>query len=94
MGEVTSLQKVREERNPHMTGVALCCACKHEWVATAPVGATFLDCPSCGTHKGRMVHPSLLEPGTDRLECRCGCQMFSVSKGQLVCVNCATKTPL
>lgn len=88
---VIDLQKARKEREPHIHGVAICCSCKHEWVAVVPVeaGANWLQCPECSTMKGRIMHPVLLAEGVERLECKCGCQVFSATRDSLVCVNCA-----
>lgn len=88
---VIDLSQARKEREPHITGVAQCCACRHEWVAVVPTnaGANWLACPECDAVKGRLVHPVLLAPGVERLECQCGCQVFSATRETLVCVNCA-----
>lgn len=48
MPNVVSLQAVREARVPHWTGPALCMVCGHHWVASAPEGTTWLECPQCG----------------------------------------------
>lgn len=53
MGEVVSLA----ERRPHLSGKAWCTACGHDWVAVAPVGTVWLDCPSCHTERGLYVAP-------------------------------------
>lgn len=85
---VIDLDQKRQERNPHISGVATCAACRHEWAAAVPVGTIFLECPKCHTLKGRFVNPALLEPGIERLECQCGCQLFSATRDKLVCINC------
>ena len=91
MNNVVDLSKKREERAPHNAGIAVCAACKHSWVATAEKGVLFLECPECHTHKGRFVHPSLVEPGADRDECHCGCQLFMANKKVLSCINCGSE---
>lgn len=48
-------------RNPHLQGAARCLACKHEWQAVAPVGATDLKCPSCACLRGVYIHPIVSE---------------------------------
>lgn len=92
MNTITDLSVARSKKNPTISGVACCSACKHEWAAVAPVGTVFLACPSCHTNKARFVDPVLLEPGTERLECQCGCQLFSVTRNALVCINCGTES--
>lgn len=92
---IHSFEAAKLAKVPHINGVAVCCACTHEWAASAPVGTIFLRCPACHTNKARFVNPVLLEPGVARLECQCGCQLFSVQYGEtdkLVCINCGTES--
>jgi hypothetical protein len=35
---VISLLQLKKDREPHLSGMARCLACRHEWVAVAPVG--------------------------------------------------------
>lgn len=89
MAEVLSLQKAREERQPHMTGAAKCQVCAHTWQAVAPVGVHELECPSCGSTKGYMVNSVMR--GDERFVCNCGCDVFRISRQHgPYCVNCAT----
>ena len=32
---------------PHWTGSVKCFSCGHEWIAVAPQGTQFLECPKC-----------------------------------------------
>lgn len=90
---VHDLEQKRKEKTPHISGLACCSACRHEWADAAPVGTVFLLCPACGTQKGRFIHPALLEPGAERLECSCGCQLFSLTRTETICINCGVNSP-
>lgn len=93
---VTDISKAREARNPQRTGIARCIGCKHEWVATAPVGAPYVDCPECEAKMGRFIAPALLQPDEARVQCSlCGSQLFMVT-AQLVlhCVSCGNDVEL
>lgn len=87
---VVDLNKARIERNPHIAGVAECIGCQHQWVATVPasIKTHWLECPECHAPKGRFVAPVLLGEGIERKECSCGCQAFSVTRSELICMNC------
>lgn len=37
---------------PNIAGPVVCTRCSHTWVAVRPVGVIFLECPSCGAHRG------------------------------------------
>lgn len=75
----------RADRGPHLSGIAFCARCKHEWVGVAPVGTMELECPECHTMMGLFKHgcePD--EPWT----CSCGCYLFMVSRQGIICWNC------
>lgn len=67
-----------QERSPHITGMARCLACKHEWIAVAPVGVYELQCPECTGWKGVFKNPV---GSSDRptFECNCGCHLFYIT---------------
>ena len=72
---------------PHLSGIAVCAACRHEWVAAVPAGVDLFECPGCHTHKGRMKHDCLPASGVV-WECGCGCDMFRITGSETMCVNC------
>jgi Zn finger protein HypA/HybF involved in hydrogenase expression len=53
MENIVDFAAAKSARTPHATGDAKCLDCKHEWVATAPVGVVRLDCPECGSTRGQ-----------------------------------------
>lgn len=63
MGEIVSLQKVKDDRTPHGEGVARCVGCGHSWRAVAPLGTMTLECPSCHDMRGLWTHTFGPEPG-------------------------------
>jgi len=73
------------ERGPHLAGEAFCTQCEHEFVAVAPVGTIHLTCPECGTDKALLRYPC--EP-TVAWACGCGCHIFMLSPGGVICYNC------
>ena len=83
MAEILDLDKFR----PHITGLAKCLACKHEWQAVAPIGTVSLECPTCALDKG--VFDAVTVPEVPILECACGCRHFFVRENWLVsCCLC------
>ena len=46
---IVDLARAREEREPHLSGEALCEACGHEYAVVAPVGVKQpMECGKCG----------------------------------------------
>jgi len=82
---VISLAAEREARGPQIAGPARCTACNHSWVAVAPVGTAWLECPSCSTSRGLFRFPAL---PASRWVCRCGCDAFAITKQGLQCYRC------
>lgn len=88
MGEIVSMQKEREEREPHLSGAAACLVCHHSWVAVAPVGTYELECPECRSTKGYFVNAVVR--GDELFVCNCGCDVFRIHRAHgPYCVNCA-----
>ena len=52
---VIDLAQAKADREPHLSGAAVCLACKHEWVAVAPVGTVWMECPACSLERGRYL---------------------------------------
>lgn len=82
-----------EKRDPHVSGKARCLACKHEWVAVAPVGTIDFECPSCGLMRGAWMYP--VQPHRDEKvwQCACGATTFwflilADGSNWLTCVGC------
>lgn len=94
--EVLSLDQYR----PHMTGQARCTACGHDFVAVAPVGETWFECPKRGTERALLRYPVLDEPAwPNEYQCNCGCSVFAIrsdSSGdvRIACLSCGvTQNP-
>ena len=86
---VISLAEKREESGPHLSGIAICLDCKHEWVAVAPIienEFNWLECPSCGLMKGRFKYH--YERDGEQWECNCGNDLFHVKPKGIYCPNC------
>lgn len=83
MGDVIEFNSVRQNQEPEvestLTGPAKCLACKHEWVAEAPIGDSIFDmvCPKCDTRRGQLVYPPELGEGMVSWEHRCGSSHFT-----------------
>ena len=84
--EVVDLSRVREERAPTLTGSARCLAFGHDWVAAAPIGLEWLECPTCRLVRGRFVYP--VQRGGEEWACNCGCTLFKVNRVGIYCPNC------
>ena len=83
---VIDLAKKKEERQAHSTGRARCLDCKHEWIAVAPVGVTWMECPKCSLERGRFIFAHLIEK--PRWECNCGNDLFYATADGMYCPNC------
>ena len=79
------------KHDPHLSGKARCCACRHDWVAVAPVGVDWMECPSCHLMKGRFFYEALPPFGCEKWECGCGCDVFHVTRTAAWCINCGTE---
>ena len=75
-----------EKSDPHLSGKARCAVCKHEHVAVAPVGVDWMECPECGLDKARFIHDAV--PNEDIRECKCGCDVFRITRTASFCINC------
>lgn len=89
MGDVVPLFGTPEDQGvPTMTGEAFCILCDKEWVATAPVGTVWLECPDCHVQKGLFAFPAMPPEGTYVRECDCGNQLFILTPDGHFCPNC------
>lgn len=83
--------KAKAERTPHITGKAKCTACKHEWVAVAPVGTLQMECPSCELQRGQWIYPFSPAEGEQIFVCNiCTSTNFAVLPDRVLCVGCGT----
>jgi hypothetical protein len=69
-----------------MSGEARCSACQHVEVVVAPVGTSWMECSKCHAMKSLFTHPALRNE--DLYTCRCGCDVFRMTKADTYCVNC------
>jgi len=78
----------KEDSEESLSGPARCLQCDHTWVAVAPVGMRWLDCPSCKSSKGH------LEGRVNRGEfdwfCGCGNDLFRICEESAYCTVCGT----
>lgn len=87
MATITEFKrKCEESEGPHMSGEAKCMQCKYEWVAVAPIGTYWLECPSCGAIKGFFKYYALRDG--DHWMCSCGNSNFYIVKKGIYCPNC------
>lgn len=86
---IIDLNQARKERSPHSTGKARCLQCGHEWVAVAPVGAVWLECPHCQVERGCFIGPCAPENNTV-WQCNCGNLMFFLTPDGPMCPVCGT----
>ncbi len=86
--EVIDLNQTKQERERSLSGAARCLACQHEWVAVAPVGSIWLECPSCTLIRGRFV--AQVELDGDHWHCNCGNDLFNATPEGVYCPNCGT----
>jgi hypothetical protein len=78
---------------PHVTGPAVCCDCKHEWVVMVEQKAFedadgWLECPACALERGRFKYPHQLPPGSPAWQCACSNKLFNLTPDGVHCPNC------
>ncbi|MGH8446879.1 MAG: hypothetical protein ACREVL_16525 [Solimonas sp.] len=85
LAERRAAREESREHDPHLSGPARCMQCSHQWVAVAPVGTVWLECPACHCVKG--VFEGAVGPGQDDAQWRCACggYLFYISKAHGVC---------
>ena len=52
MKKPIDIQEWKENKYCHITGNAQCVLCQKTWVAVAPAGTVWLECPYCFSNKG------------------------------------------
>ena len=87
---VISLADEREKRMPHSSGQARCLDCKHEWVAVAPIGTYWLQCPGCSLLRGKYIFMFNF-PNELHWTCHCGNDLFYATKRAIFCPNCGAE---
>lgn len=83
---IINLAIERERRSPHLAGKARCLACRHEWQAVAPTGATWLECPACAAERGCFVYP--VGRSDPHWQCDCGNDLFHITPDGTYCPVC------
>lgn len=89
MPDIVDLENERIKRSAHQTGKAHCLACGHRWVAVAPAGTVWLECPACETQKGLLDLP--VQGDGLYWVCQCGNDLFHVMPDGYYCPNCGTR---
>ena len=74
---------------PHITGEATCLICKNEWIAVAPAGTVWLECPDCGLTKGHFKYACQTDDKEEWV-CNCGCSLFKIVPRGVYCPLCGT----
>jgi hypothetical protein len=90
---IVDLQEFKHEHSPHLSGEASCMLCHHKWVATAPVGTTWFECPNCHSEKGYFLREVCPPNGFFVFTCDCGSDLLCLVKDEkgnceLMCMNC------
>lgn len=90
MGEVVQLKGDDVVR--HLSGRALCLACKHEWVAVSEASKDSyegdLECPKCGVCRGQYKWPFQGPPAELVWTCPCDGTLFMLTLQGTRCVGC------
>lgn len=93
MSNIIDFRQRKVEAEPHAQGDATCIGCKHKWHAVAHAEQLkendgWLECPACGTNKGRMAWPFVPSIGSKVWTCHCGSDIFYVLSDGTLCPNC------
>lgn len=70
----------------HLSGMAKCIMCRHEWAAVAPIGVTWMECPACNTMNGRYL--AHIEKLGEHWHCKCGNDLFYIQPTRTYCPRC------
>jgi hypothetical protein len=92
MSEPIDLEAERLKRMPHIQSEAVCIECRHKWHCVAPAGTRELECPACGTMKGRYTHVVLPAEGMV-FQCKCGSYEFCLMPENALCLLCGVDVP-
>lgn len=76
----------KQREQPHKTGEARCMSCAHQWIAVAPIGVTWMECPACSAEKGYFIYPCLRDG--NHWTCNCGNDLFQITQEGTYCPNC------
>jgi len=85
--KVIDFAEAQEENTPHGSGNAKCMACQHEWVAVAPLGTVWLECPECHLTQGHFVY-TFCRWEDRHWTCDCGNDMFHMTPAGFYCPRC------
>lgn len=86
MSEIIDFAKAKEDAGRWTSGPALCLRCKHEWVAVAPVGLDWFECPECHCHTGCKAGAVKVEG--PHYQCKCGNWLFLITPDGTYCPLC------
>lgn len=90
MADIIHLHPTKDTNDRHASGEAFCLACKHTWVAVAPLPVHGLECPSCLAKRGQMKYEMGTPAGEKAYTCNCGSYYFYIQvMGKLPCILCA-----
>jgi hypothetical protein len=86
MGDVVDMDSYR---GGQWLAAEVCCMnCGYRWGAAAPIGTVVFECPNCECEKG--LTDSLVVRNGDHMVCRCGNDLFRVTRQEVYCVVCGT----
>lgn len=88
--KITDIGAWKEEHSETLSGRARCIACNHEWVAVAPVGVFWLECPKCSTEHGRFS--AQVQRDGMHWHCHCGNDLFYITPEGSYCPMCGKET--
>lgn len=94
--DLAAARRAKEEAaKPAVVGVAFCLQCRCEWTGTWEPGATQLECPSCGSMRGRSKF-DVMPPADQQIwTCNCGEQFVHITADRTVhCVGCGQQWDL
>ncbi len=78
--------KKPEEEKPTLSGTAKCLVCRYEWIAVAPIGTHWLECPICKHETSRFIAPVAREGM--HWQCLCGNDLFYIMPERTYCSVC------
>jgi hypothetical protein len=84
---VIDFKRAVEQRSQHTSGDARCLQCGHEWIAVAPVGEVWLECPECKILRGSFIEPAYPHDGAV-WQCNCSNQLFLLTPDGPMCPKC------
>lgn len=85
--DLSAYRKERQVLEDVIVGEVLCVECKHRWIAEAPTGVEWFECPQCHLMKGKFFY-AIKNNTESHWACNCGNDLFYITPDRIYCPKC------